>query len=487
MRIFSFQGLALVFTMAGFLPSIMAQDGTEGIEILSINRQAEDQRSQAEMELQAARLELARCAQQEANAKINAAAQDSQNKAQAMQGLVSGLAPSVGNVADQVMNVGNSEKAAAKQTIAQIAEEIRKNSVACPTLRIDSATGVTAEVTTACNAKTCSGAGGLFETTTDTIDHGKASKTSVSSCTRQFREYLSDINARLSSAKRDLAGASDLTSELMKAALTAGVSAMGANLGIKAGKTQTKAQLQVAALDRKSCEMNAKNSIQNINRRLAQIESLRNQDLLNASLQAAARKQKPIGTNVAVDSNAPVEGGPAGSGSAGASDATLASGGPAQAPPEGQAPPAGGAAGSGGGGGGGASASEAPWGFGNGKGGDMAGGGGLPPQPDAATFGDSGSGGGGGGGFGGFGMGDEQFAGAGNEEGQEPGFEGESGETVLGDGGISVLMNRMRARLAAHAGDLVQSIDLKQMAKSSPEPERRKPTSEVQSISLDRL
>lgn len=422
----------------------------QAAEILALNRQYDDQKLQSQQELDAANIQMAQCQNDEAAAKINAAAEKAQAKAQAAGNMVNQLGSTVGDWTSAVDKMASGEKGKAEETIKNVKDEAREWGL--------SVNGTTVSGTGNVSSQGCQ-ANGL-------TDYNK--------CTFATNGKKRDLQAQLAEATKNQSGAKDLLSPVLKTALTAGMAAMGNHFQMQASNAQNKATLQNAGLARQQCELNVNNSIANANRALARVDSLRSQDLLNASLRFAANRNLPK-PGVDVTGNFTPTFGAGGGGSAdglvGGAPAGGGGGGPQAA---------GASAGGGGGGGGGPSAGDAPWGFGNSKG-DAGGGGGLPQQPEAASFAqDSG----GGGGFGGFGSGDAPADLAASEQ---PNF-GPGGQSMaLGDGGLDVLLSRLRRRLAAHAQDLIKPMQAPSLAKSPSNEREPSSAKDSKNVNVDRL
>ncbi len=227
-------------------------------------------------------------------------------------------------------------------------------------------------------------------------------------------------------------------------------------------KPLAKSQGKVGEINKQMCLQQANFGIADAQRRLQQLEKERAQGLLDANIAKAARdlalaraaeERLPTGV-VSAGGVAPKSGfvpkGPAANGLAG-----------------------GGAVGGGGGGagGGGAGAGSTQWGFGGDGGGEEPGGSPLPKSPASATFSGTAMAASGGGesGFGGFGGANPAEQ---DIEGPSPAsVDGEydaSLAQINGDGGLNVLLNRMRLIHARHAVTLLQSQDLSEVATGIP-------------------
>jgi hypothetical protein len=264
------------------------------------------------------------------------------------------------------------------------------------------------------------------------------------------RQYTDDLR-ELTQKEGQLAQANNHV--ISTAGQLAATGLTGVLAGALTAEPAAKAQGKIAGVNEKLCLQQGQFAVNDAERRLQELEKERAQQLLDANIAKAARdlaaaKMKDLKTPAGV-----VEPGGAGQ-KAGFNPALAANGGggsPASA--------GGGGGGPSGGGGGGAN-----WGFGGEGDGDEPGGSSLPESPSNASFSGEGmasNGGGGSGGdsFGSFGDKPEEAA------GEEREVAGEGAIAALGDGGLNVMINRMRMIHAKHAAVLLQSQDLSEVAK----------------------
>ena len=444
--------------------------GIQGIE-----RSYAEQLEQQQRQLQAAQFQLSQCATEEGNTKAQAKAQDTQAMAGALSGIVSGgLAPSAGNVVGALLSDAGNEKVRAKALMEQIpkqVDDVNKTYGGSVLQGPDRTTGIIRSAPGARNAieAYCENQKGIGhqpeakpgESPTDFSIRENAWSNKITRCTSEAKSNIdsarSEFQSQYQEAQRNFKGGSDLTSATTTMALQTTVASVGSGLQLWGQHAGTKAQLQNAAAQRASCEQQAKALIDQTNRAIARLEKQKADDILSATLQAAAaaQNQNPISKGLGSPGIGVGTGQDLGSGKSGFDPSKFGN----------NAANNGAGGGGGGGGGGGApDAGNVAWNFGGGKEGP-AGGGGLPQQPDAASY--SGDGGGGGGFGGGFGSGlPTEDPSLGQKSVAE--VPAEAGP-AFGDGGIAVLIARARMRYAHHAAELVRSIDLKTVSQKQPE------------------
>jgi hypothetical protein len=256
------------------------------------------------------------------------------------------------------------------------------------------------------------------------------------------------------------------TQQLGAAALSAAAGGFMGHMSAEEQEKQIKRQneitTRVANNNLQLCETSATAEINNAKRNLAQLEMDRADTLRDLALRNALANNEPPPLddmpNDIVDKLPPIN--------PGTPDPAKAKDPTALAQNEGGGGgggAAGGAPGAGGGGGGG----SPEWNFGGPQGNFL--GGGLPAQDAGAQFMAGGGGGAFGGGFGqdGGAMGLSLNPGAAGNAG---GPNAERGLASIGDGGLNVMMARMRIRFAYHAGELMQGVTLKSLAQKEQAP-----------------
>lgn len=292
----------------------------------------------------------------------------------------------------------------------------------------------------------------------------------------QFAQSISDAQSAMQQANY----AADSSQHLMGSAITASAAGFMASKSHDENAASVKRQNEITAMaannELDACREESNNRIKIAKRKLAQVEAERADALRDLALRKAAeQKLFEERGNIPVDGVGdklkPINpGAPTG---ALASTNGMKSEDPGAGGGGGAGGGAGGAPGAGGGGGG-----SPQWGFGGGGDGNYLGGG-LPAQEAGATFAASGGGG----------IFSEGFAENTEEFSSMPGSEfGSSGEASrglasdegFGDGGLNVMMARMRLRFAYHAGELMQGVDLKSLA------QKTKNASESQSSAQDK-
>ncbi|HVJ64202.1 MAG TPA: hypothetical protein VM901_02995 [Bdellovibrionota bacterium] len=254
------------------------------------------------------------------------------------------------------------------------------------------------------------------------------------------------------------------TQQLAGAALTAAATGFMAHSQNAQNEKDVQKQNEIATRtanqNLQMCEMDAKSEIDNTKRRLAQLELDRADQLRDLALQNAMAMNEINNGSIDDDANEgktlpPIN--PGAPNPTKAKDSAVA-----------QAPAAGGGGGAAGGapGAGGSSGGTPTWNFDGAPGNYL--GGGLPTPEGGAMF----AGAGGGGVFsGGFGQEDGMDLSAGQGAGLNAmGSAAERGLASIGDGGLQVMMARMRIRIAYHAGELMQGSNLKSVAQKDASP-----------------
>lgn len=302
----------------------------------------------------------------------------------------------------------------------------------------------------------------------------------VNSCRSEVNilvESYKEMQSKVSTAEKT----NDASGALMGAAATAALSGFMASKEHDQQKKTVQHQNTVAqkAADNglAACKADAQNQINTAKRNLANLESERADALRDLALRNAAMiSSNKYTPSTGVDVNGTTALKPF---NPGTPDGAVAK---APTPPAGENAGGGGSGGAAGGAPGGAGGGGSPsWGFGgNGAGGNFLGGG-LPGQEPSASFVAEGGGG--------------AFSGGFNSEGGELSLDTDTGlgggemarglasEGGIGDGGLNVLMSRMRLRFAYHAGELMQGVDLQSLAQKSGKPARASGASEGSSTS----
>lgn len=287
-----------------------------------------------------------------------------------------------------------------------------------------------------------------------------ALQTKTTACYNEASE-LGSAALRLES-ELDLAGkTSEATQTLAGGAIAAASGGFMAHMQTSEAEKQVKKQneitTRVANQNLELCEGSATADINNAKRNLAQLELDRADTLRDLALRnALAMNEIKSPDNEVPDEESDKTLPPINPGAPGAAKAKLA----AAAPNEGGG--GGGGAAGGAPGAGGSSGGSPSWNFGGAPGNYL--GGGLPNQDAGAQFAAAGGGGAFSGGFGQSGMDLSLGNGA---LGGPSGPAGERGLASIGDGGLQVMMARMRIRFAYHAGELMQGVDLKSLAQKN--------------------
>jgi len=262
----------------------------------------------------------------------------------------------------------------------------------------------------------------------------------------------------------DLANStSTATQQLAGAALTAAATGFMAHSQTqqeeKSVEKQNEIATRVANQNLQMCEMNAQSEIDNSKRRLAQLELDRADQLRDLALQNAMAMNEINNGSIDDDANEGKTLPPINPGSPNPTKGKETA--VAQAPAAGGGGAAGGAPGAGG-----SSGGTPTWNFDGAPGNYL--GGGLPTPEGGAMF----AGAGGGGVFsGGFGQEDGMDLSAGQGAGLNAlGSAAERGLASIGDGGLQVMMARMRIRIAYHAGELMQGSAIKSVAQKDAAP-----------------
>lgn len=478
--------------------------GGGGASLNDVTRQIDqtfsDRLTQYQSDLSQAQQALARCAVDDQARKNDIASNQQQgdnDRAQkAGQNLLGNAAPTFGNIMDAATGQAAMQRKAAEAQIAAVRRQAEQ--INADISRLKGSTGTTSsvvrptssnvdysssEIQNACNqiikkasnAKKCEGDvltqfnngtyGGNDKPLTDQgvrCEVDQRGWGSVTACRYDLEQQASDLDRRAVVAARDRAMGKSLGGEVMKGLLNNVAQSVGQGVASGIGKHADQQAADNANknsdMQLQQCQNDANLAIANAQNAIKKLGDDRSRALLDAQLASSASNQRRTPTLASDGSGAA-----GGTANAGAPDGLNGTKGLNLAGGGGAAAPAGGGAAAGGGGGG-AGGGAADWTFGSGGAAAASGGGG----PLGADGYDVAGGGGGGGGFSPFGndmgFGPDLFGDpnanrglAGIEDGQGGGF---------GDGGLMVLLIRARSRLAAHASDLVKSVDMKKMAAS---------------------
>jgi ribosome-binding protein aMBF1 (putative translation factor) len=428
-------------------------------EQASIRQQYGDRIMEAENQVARAQNELANCAIQEQMDVAKAKGDKSAADGQAAQNLASGLGEplsSLGKAAEGVLSGGGDEKKYADNTMKAVKRETeeRANEGFNPPDTSGLVTVSKPKGETYCKNK--------YPSTTPAEESAK--ETLRRDCYKDLQAEARDLTTRYQNAQKDFKGASHMTSDAFAGVLGAGVAALGYGMQTGANKGNLKMAEDNAKMVRQQCENAANLAISEAQKLLAKLTADRDEALVLASLTGPTlMPTNPTGgtsdSNDVLVENYNPGGGIAYNGTGlGApqnlNPATIA----AVKPPGGgdASTPIAGAPGGGGGSPGGGDA----WTFGGGAGNST--GAGLPMQADAGTYGAEG-----GGGFFGGPPSNDGGGGLGGLLASEEYEEGAGGSAAFGDGGIQVLLSKMRQRLAAHGHELRKSLDAPPMVRAA--------------------
>lgn len=308
--------------------------------------------------------------------------------------------------------------------------------------------------------------------------YGATSMSDYDSCVMGLTQELQALDSRYVQARQDYLAGSGMTSKGAMDAVGAVIGSIGShalqkganNLADGAEQAAANNQKQNAAYGRQACETQAKQAIDNLGKAIQQLDNGRGRALMDAALRSQMdAQQNKNAFNVAPNAGA------GGTVNVGGPD-SLKGAGPMLAGADkkgdgGGGSPAGMAGGGGGGGGGGGEWTFPP-------GGAPSSGGPSAPIENAQY--ESLGGGGGGGGFGGdFGFGGDPTNFAMNKNGL-----GEGDGAPFGDGGINVLLNKMRLIMANHVGGEnglgVMARSLASAKDPTPAPKKKPPEVTIQ-------
>jgi hypothetical protein len=437
-------------------------------ELMAIDLQYRQDADSLQTQMVQAQNELSQCATQESMGNISAKTADGAAQTQAIGQIVNSLAGPSSNIGDVVSGgtaASRSEVAKAQAKQASIRKQAQSSGGVFE-YKNDAIVYHQEVARTECmrdgSARTDRDGNTILDKSTG------QPVTDISACMAEYKREAATYSGQLEEANQTIAAGTDKAQVLEGAGMNLAAGGISAGLGLWANHQSSAGIREGNKLGRQICEQNANAQIDALKRQMVLLDNRHSNDITNATLAAAMQQRLATAVpdtagvgGIDLTSNKLAAKNPFDLGN---KDAGTGSGNNAQ--------PTAAAGGEGGSG----ATGDAPYGFGNGRN-DAAIGGGLPMQPDAASYASDGGGAGGGFGFGdNFGF--DQAPAADGAAGAG-GAAQAAGVNQVGDGGLMTLMARARMRYAAHASDLVKSIDLKEMARApasknvNPKPDQR--------------
>jgi|GEM_PF-2115357 len=428
------------------------------IQQQEIKQQYASRIAEAETQLARAKNELANCAIQQKLDEAAAKAQAAQAQGQQMQNALQQAAGPIGKLADGALSGAGAEKKDTQKAIERLGGDAKTE------LNISNVTKSSDLDGKCSDGKFLQDCGNATNPVAVRFGGGPDK---APACAMMATRRCRDIQDDLAKKEKDLKGANHMTSDLVTGALTVGVAALGYGLQANLQKKANEAGAENSKLQREMCENAANLAINEAQKQLALLQNNQDEALVLASLNPNFNPTNPAGGTTSQNggSDVLVDPGTAGGGisfngnglgpQGGLSPALPPTGGAAGTTPSGGAPMAASPATSGG-----AAPGDNAWTFGSGQNGGPPNG--IPLQADAGSYGGET---GGGGFFGGPPANGTAGGGGGplilleDEEGGSP-------MAGFGDGGLNVLLSKMRQRLAAHGPELRRSVDLSPMARA---------------------